>query len=387
MYPTITDLLNDLLGIYIPLPVQTFGFFVMLAFIGAAITLHKELERKFHLGLMPGIKKTLIARARHEWGNYLFPALSGFIIGYKLIDAIIYYRELVSDPQGFILSVRGSTFGGIISMLFSMYLQYRETEASINSKVKVKEVIVKPQDHLGNIVMIALIAGLLGAKLFHNLENIDEFLLNPVEALISFSGLTFYGGLIVATLALWVYAIKHQIYFPHLMDAAAPGLMLAYGIGRMGCQLSGDGDWGIVNLAPKPSWMEFLPDWCWAFRYPNNVIDAGIPIPGCTAAHCNQLEFPVFPTPLYESVAGILIFFFLWSIRKRIKNTLVLFSVYLFCNGVERFLIEKIRVNTEYDVMGGVTQAQIISFIFILLGAGCFFYFRTRPLKPPVMLT
>ena len=61
MYPTITDLLNDLLGIYIPLPVQTSGFFVMLAFIGASITLHKELERKFHLGLMPGIKKTQIA--------------------------------------------------------------------------------------------------------------------------------------------------------------------------------------------------------------------------------------------------------------------------------------------------------------------------------------
>lgn len=387
MYPTITDLLKDLLGIYIPLPVQTFGFFVMLAFIGAAITLHKELERKHQLGLMPGIKKTLVARASHEWGSYLFPALSGFIIGYKLIDAIIYYRDLVSDPQGFILSARGSTFGGIISMLFSMYLQYRETETSINSKERVKEIVVKPQDHLGNLVMIALIAGLLGAKLFHNLENIDEFMLNPIEALFSFSGLTFYGGLIVATLALWVYAIKHQIYFPYLMDAAAPGLMLAYGIGRMGCQLSGDGDWGIVNTSPKPSWMEFLPDWCWAFRYPNNVIDAGIPIPGCTDAHCNQLELPVFPTPLYESIAGIVIFIFLWSIRKRIKHTLVLFSVYLFCNGVERFLIERIRVNSVYDVMGGVTQAQIISFIFILLGAGGFFYFRTRPLKSPIMLT
>ncbi len=387
MYPTITDLLKDLLGIYIPLPVQTFGFFVMLAFIGAAITLHKELERKHQLGLMPGIKKTLVARASHEWGSYLFPALSGFIIGYKLIDAIIYYRDLVSDPQGFILSARGSTFGGIISMLFSMYLQYRETETTINSKERVKEIVVKPQDHLGNLVMIALIAGLLGAKLFHNLENIDEFMLNPIEALFSFSGLTFYGGLIVATLALWVYAIKHQIYFPYLMDAAAPGLMLAYGIGRMGCQLSGDGDWGIVNTSPKPSWMEFLPDWCWAFRYPNNVIDAGLPIPGCTSAHCHQLELPVFPTPLYESLAGILIFFFLWSIRKRIKHTLVLFSVYLFCNGVERFLIERIRVNSVYDVMGGVTQAQIISFIFILLGAGGFFYFRTRPLKSPIMLT
>jgi prolipoprotein diacylglyceryl transferase len=387
MYPTITDLLRDLLGINIPLPVQTFGFFVMLAFGAAAITLWKELSRKEEEGLLAAIKKTTPPHRGHSIRAYLLPGIFGFLIGYKILEAFFHYSDLVNDPQAFILSSRGNLLGGILTMCFSLLVEYKEIASKLTSKAKPVDVIMHPRDHLGNIIMIALVAGLLGAKIFHNLENPSEFMLNPLEALFSFSGLTFYGGLIVATIALWVYANRNQIFFPHLMDAAAPGLMLAYGIGRMGCQLSGDGDWGIVNTAPKPGWMSFLPDWCWAFRYPHNVIGDGIAIPGCTGPHCMQLENPVFPTPLYESMAGILLFFVLWASRRKIKNTLVLFSFYLLLNGCERFLIERIRVNSVYDFFGGVTQAQIISFIFILAGASGIFYFRKNPLKTPTLLT
>ena len=99
--------------------------------------------------------------------------------------------------------------------------------------------------------MLAAVSGLIGAKIFHNLENMDAFLADPMGQLLSFSGLTFYGGLICGTAVVIWYAKKHNMHYKHIADAAAPGLMLAYGVGRMGCHFSGDGDWGINNLSPK----------------------------------------------------------------------------------------------------------------------------------------
>jgi prolipoprotein diacylglyceryl transferase len=190
---------------------------------------------------------------------------------------------------------------------------------------------------------------------------------DPVGSLLSFSGLTFYGGLICAALAIWWYAKKHQIGFWYLNDAAAPGLMLAYAIGRIGCMVAGDGDWGIVNTKPNPfSW---LPNWMWSFRFPHNVIGEGVQIPGCVGQYCAQLPEPVYPTPFYETVMGLILFAFLWSIRKKIKTPGILFSIYLVVNGLERFFIEKIRVNTKYDIDGfHPTQAEIISSLMVIGG-------------------
>jgi hypothetical protein len=145
--------------------------------------------------------------------------------------------------------------------------------------------------------------------------------------------------------------------------------MLAYGVGRIGCQLSGDGDWGIVNTAPKPSWLSFLPDWMWGFTYPHNVLNDGIPIPGCTGPHCFALPDPVYPTPFYEVIAALLLFGVLWSVRKRLNIAGQLTGVYLILNGLERFFVEKIRVNSEYSIFGfHPTQAEIISFLMIIAG-------------------
>jgi prolipoprotein diacylglyceryltransferase len=222
---------------------------------------------------------------------------------------------------------------------------------------------------MGTIIMIAAVAGIIGAKLFHNLENWDSFVKDPIDALMSFSGLTFYGGLILGLASVYYYARKNKIPFIHLIDAAAPGMMLAYGIGRVGCQLSGDGDWGIVNTLAKPSTLSFLPDWMWAFKYPHNVIGEGVQIAGCVGRHCAELPMAVFPTPFYEAIMAFTIFIFLWSIRKRINITGMMFSIYLFLNGMERFLIEKIRVNTLYHVFGkSFTQAELISSILMILG-------------------
>ena len=143
--------------------------------------------------------------------------------------------------------------------------------------------------------------------------------------------------------------------------------MLAYALGRIGCQVSGDGDWGIPNLHAKP--LSFIPDWCWAYRYPNNVVGEGIPISGCTGPYCNQLPIPVYPTALYEIVACLILFFILWSVRKRIKIPGQLAGLYLVFNGMERFFIEKIRVNTKYESLPfRPTQAEIISVLLIIAG-------------------
>lgn len=154
-----------------------------------------------------------------------------------------------------------------------------------------------------------------------------------------------------------------------MLDIGGPGMMLAYGVGRIGCQMAGDGDWGIDNLAPKPHWLSWAPDWMWAFKFPHNVNNEGDQIADCVGKFCRELHNPVFPTSFYESVVCILLFFFLWGIRKRIKTPGVMFGIYMILAGVERFFIELIRVNTKYNV-GGLqfTQAELISLCLVIGG-------------------
>jgi phosphatidylglycerol:prolipoprotein diacylglycerol transferase len=369
MYPTISDLLRDLFGIDIPLPIQSFGFMLAISFLLAAWTLAMELKRKEQLGIFHPIK------VKHEVGK---PAsltdlassfLVGFLIGYKLLYAFSNYSEFVNDTQGVLLSTEGSWLGGLIGGGIGAWLKYRDAEKQKLAKPEWRTEEVHPYQLVGNVTMVAAVSGLLGAKIFHNLENLDEFAADPWGSLISFSGLTMYGGLIVGGAGVIWYAMKNKMNPFHFADSAAPGLMLAYGTGRVGCHISGDGDWGIVNTAAKPDWMSFLPDWMWAYRYPNNVLSEGIPIEGCMGKHCMILPEPVFPTPLYEAIACIGLFFVLWYLRRQITIPGMLFSVYLIMNGVERFFIEKIRVNTKYHIGSyDITQAEIISVVLIILG-------------------
>ena len=378
MYPTISHLLFDLFGINIPLPIQTFGFWVAIAFLAASYVISKELKRKEKEGhLSATIIKETIGKPL-SIAEIASSLISGFFIGFKFIEAIFHYADLVENPQDFILSTRGNFMGGIFIAALSVYLKWNDNQKTKLATPKEIEKTVHPYQLIGNMTMIAAVSGIIGAKVFHNLENMGAFLADPIGQLMAFSGLTFYGGLIAGAVSVIWYAKKYKINTLHLIDAAAPGLMLAYGVGRIGCQLSGDGDWGIDNLAPKPEWMTYLPDWMWSFTFPHNVINAGIPIEGCVGNFCYELANPVWPTAFYEVVMCLIIFIFLWSIRKKIRVPGILFCIYLALNGVERFFIEKVRINTEYNILGGITQAEIISSCLVLIGLmGSIYLFRS----------
>lgn len=202
------------------------------------------------------------------------------------------------------------------------------------------------------ITTLALIFGIVGAKLFHIFEYWDEFLNNPLMAF-SPAGLTFYGGFLLATLVIFIYLKRKKISFLKIADLNAPGLALAYGIARIGCHLSGDGDYGIVSNLP------------WAYSYAKGTVPTP---PGVT----------VHPTPLYELIAGILIFMFLWSIRKKLHVNGQLFSVYLVLISLSRFLVEIIRINPR--IFLGLSEAQIISVFLFLIGVISFFILKKKSL-------
>lgn len=390
MYPNLYFALYDLFGIDWPFLklVNSFGLLVALAFLAASKVLSSELKRKEKEGLVKGrTVKTVVGRpasASDLAGN----ALMGFIFGYKFVYLFVNAGELFNGqglPQEHIFSAKGSWFWGIV--LAAAFAGWRYYEARKNQLPKPEErsTYLPAHTYTGNITLVAAIGGIVGAKFFHLFENPAEFMRFFKEpSLDSFlGGLTIYGGLIIGALAVYLYSRKIKIKFIHLCDATAPGLMLAYGIGRLGCQISGDGDWGIANPNPKPGWLSWLPDWAWSYNYPNNVNAVFGPRKGGYAGkmitendpwpifegYGTYLDPGVYPTPLYETVMAVLIFVLLWSLRKRIKTPGILFGFYLIFNGIERFFIEKIRVNEEYILFGkGITQAEIISVLFFIAG-------------------
>ncbi|ARA91846.1 diacylglyceryl transferase [Rhodothermaceae bacterium RA] len=247
--------------------------------------------------------------------------------------------------------------------------------------------LTSPSALIWPMATLAAVMGIVGAKLFHILENLDAFLMDPAGMLFSSGGLTFYGGLIAAGLSIAYYLRKKgQPVAPHA-DSIAPGLMLAYGIGRIGCYLAGDGDWGVCSdLADKPGW---IPAWLWSERFPNSIFDRNpadaIPFDAAAYMNCPPGADGVFPTMLYEFAMAAVLFAVLWALRKHPFRAGWLFSLYLVFNGIERFLIEQIRVNNTFDLLGlTVTQAEVIAVLSLLLGlAGLALTSKKRPATEP----
>lgn len=417
MYPDFQFLFQEWFGVDIPVLslLKTFGFLVAMAFLAAGYTLFLELKRKEGNGLLPYTIDTITTGKAPTLFSYIITALIFFFVGYKMVGLVSDLETSARDPLNYIFSDQGNLLAGILFALIMVSMQYYTYFKAKGDGPVTKKVKTYPSVRVGDMAVLAAVSGFGGAKIFNTFEDWDKFTSDPFGSLFSSMGLTFYGGLIVAVIAFYFYAKKYKIDFRHLCDAAAPGLILAYGIGRLGCQVAGDGDWGIYNsafklenqkvvsahkgefdslVASSPKYftrsmdntgevahkafnVSWLPVWFQAYTYPNNVAgeSEGYKIPNCNGTWCSQLVAPVFPTPLYEFLAGSLIFLILWLNRKKMKVPLTMFSIYLIFNGIERFFVEGIRVNAEYA--SGFSQAELIA-LGITLGGVLLLLFRKK---------
>ena len=212
----------------------------------------------------------------------------------------------------------------------------------------------KPVDWAYEISFAALLGGLVGARLYFIVQNYDDVKGDLVGNLFSGAGLVWYGGAIGGTLGVLAWGWWRGFFGLQLLDLCAAPLALGYAIGRIGCQVSGDGDYGKAWSGP------------WAMAYPHGT---------------KPITETVHPTPIYETLSMGLVAYLLWRLRDRFQ-TGVLFSIYLVLAGTERFAVEFIRRNDH--VLLGLTQAQLISLAMVAGGAGWLVAKRRRgPLTKP----
>ncbi len=225
------------------------------------------------------------------------------------------------------------SFGAMVALAFMAALFL------INKELKRKGL----DPELGSsIITAAMVGGLIGGKLYFVLFETPSFTSwgQLFKSVFSGSGLTFYGGFIVAAgAAVWVIRRRRVAILP-VADILGIGLSMGYAIGRIGCQLAGDGDYGVPTDLP------------WGMAYPDGVV------PTLDKVH---------PTPVYETLMGLATCGILWVSRKRITIPGLSFCLYLFLTGLARFMVEFIRINSK--VLWGLSDAQLISLAMIAVGA------------------
>tara|TARA_A100001015_G_C14932174_1_gene688900 strand:- start:400 stop:1245 length:846 start_codon:yes stop_codon:yes gene_type:complete len=270
------------------------------------------------------------------------------LIDFGMIDLLGFKFRLAIHSFGFMLVIAFYTTYFILDKDLKK-LKYEETLAS-------------------DLVFWAALGGVLGSKVYHLLENIDQLIIDPIGMIFSGSGLVFLGGLIGGTISVSIILHKNNLPWLVFADIVAPLLILGYGIGRIGCFLVGD-DYGIPTSLP------------WGLSFPN-----GLPP---STSQVFELYFPwidisnfepgllkVHPTQIYEFIICLIIFFYLYNKRLNIKVKGTLFFTYLILAGFERFFIEFIRTNEKY-FLSTFSGAQIISFFMISIGLS----FILRPIK------
>lgn len=195
-----------------------------------------------------------------------------------------------------------------------------------------------------NIILALAFAGLAGSKLYHLLESPDEFFAHPLALLFSGFGFAWFGAALGGLFALAVLAHHYKIPLLVMLDVASPAAALGYAVGRIGCLLSGDGDYGIATSLP------------WGMSFPNGLV------PTTERVH---------PTPIYEFLAGVVIFCILWREGRRVvqgqRPTGTVIGEYFILTGLARFLVEFIRINPR-SFFGILTNAHVASLLSILAG-------------------
>jgi phosphatidylglycerol:prolipoprotein diacylglycerol transferase len=194
------------------------------------------------------------------------------------------------------------------------------------------------------LVFWAAVGGLVGSRLWAIAEHPGGLIQDPIGTIFSGAGFVWYGGLVGGTLGVTWVIYKHGLSWLQVVDCTSPGLVLGHGIGRIGCQLAGDGDWGAVTTVP------------WGMAYPNAIVQWPHP-PGVY----------VHPTPLYEFAAYVIVFAILWRMRTRPQPDGSIFWWYLVLAPAARFCIEMVRINQP--VLLGLTAAQLFSLGLMAIGS------------------
>jgi phosphatidylglycerol---prolipoprotein diacylglyceryl transferase len=200
------------------------------------------------------------------------------------------------------------------------------------------------------MVFAAAIGGLLGARLLFIVEDWGNFLRSPWDFIFTGAGFTWYGGFLGGILGVTWVVRKNNIPWLKAADIAAPALAIAYGVGRLGCHVAGDGDWGTVTDVP------------WGVAYTNAIIgwvdpSTGVPYPPGVRVH---------PTPIYEFLQSLLVFGILWALRKKEYAPGTLFWLYLALAGFARLVVEFWRLNPVFAF--GLTEAQWFGVLTIIIG-------------------
>lgn len=232
----------------------------------------------------------------------------------------------------------------------------------VGNYVAVKEFTRKGLDpnFANEITILCVLFGIAGSKILSLVENWGDFLRDPVGLAFSPGGLTWYGGFVLATLAIYLDVRRKKYSFMKVADGLVPALTLGYGIARLGCHFSGDGDYGIPTNLP------------WGVDYSKGIVPPSVAFrdfPEIASKYPHGIvpdNTPLHPTPVYEFLACVLIFIVLWKLRKNARPNGMLFMIYLFLAGIERFLVEFIRINPR--LLLGLSEAQIGSIVMILFG-------------------
>jgi phosphatidylglycerol:prolipoprotein diacylglycerol transferase len=250
-------------------------------------------------------------------------------------------------------------FGPITLYSFGAFMALAALSAAWVVHAELKRLGKNPE-LASTIVFAAALGGLLGARLLFIIEEWSNFLAAPLSFIFTGAGFTWYGGFLGGIIAVSWVVKKNKIPWLVGADIAAPALAIAYGVGRIGCHVAGDGDWGTVTDMP------------WGVAYTNAIVGwanpyTGVPYPPGVRVH---------PTPIYEFLQGVVIFAILWSIRKKGYAPGTLAWIYLVLAGFARFTVEFWRINP--DLGWGLSEAQWFSLVIIALGL---FLLAARPVK------
>ena len=240
-------------------------------------------------------------------------------------------------------------FGPLTIYSFGVFMALAAIAAAWVVQSELKRKGYNP-DLASTMVFAAAIGGLVGARILFIVEDWSNFLRSPWDYIFTGAGFTWYGGFLGGVLGVTWVVRKNNIPWLKAADIAAPALAIAYGVGRLGCHVAGDGDWGTVTNVP------------WGVAYTNAIIgwvdpSTGIPYPPGVRVH---------PTPIYEFLEAAVIFGILWALRKRECAAGTMFWLYLALSGLARLVVEFWRLNPVFAF--GLTEAQWFGVLMIFVG-------------------